>query len=158
MMQVFVFCILLTTYLQYGTSLQSSLQSLPHPFTSPRSVGASISSSKTAILSTPEQSNSDPSTDHIDPTETFLPVASTDRAWYSPDLATPVDTMNSVDQTWSQLEDFGELLTRYSKTSLFARAFFAGLFVGKKYLVSSCLKVWSCVYISTLFAYMPSDN
>ena len=54
----------------------------------------------------------------------------TDRAWYTPATATPVDTMNSVDQTWAQLEEFGELLTRYSKRSLFFRALFAGLFVG----------------------------
>ena len=54
----------------------------------------------------------------------------TNRAVYSADTATAVDTMNSVDQTWAQLEDFGDILTRYTKLSLFFRALFAGLFVG----------------------------
>ena len=53
-----------------------------------------------------------------------------DRASDTMEKATPVDSMNSVDETWTQLEDFGELLTRYSKKSLFFRALFAGLFVG----------------------------
>ena len=54
----------------------------------------------------------------------------TNRAMYSVDTATAVDSMNSVDQTWAQLEDFGDILTRYTKLSLFFRALFAGLFVG----------------------------
>jgi Formate/nitrite transporter len=46
------------------------------------------------------------------------------------ETAAPVDTMNSVDQTWQQLEDFGETLTQYTKDSLFLRAFAGGCFVG----------------------------
>jgi formate transporter len=38
--------------------------------------------------------------------------------------------MNSVDQTWEQLESFGEVLSQYTKRSLFFRSLFAGLFVG----------------------------
>ena len=52
------------------------------------------------------------------------------RARYDPNTATPVDSMNSIDQTWEQLEYFGDVLVNYSKTSLFCRAFAAGMFVG----------------------------
>jgi hypothetical protein len=41
-----------------------------------------------------------------------------------------VDSMNSIDQTWDQLENFGDVLVNYSKTSLFFRSFAAGIFVG----------------------------
>ena len=41
-----------------------------------------------------------------------------------------VDSMNSIDQTWDQLEYFGDVLVNYSKTSLFFRSFAAGIFVG----------------------------
>jgi len=41
-----------------------------------------------------------------------------------------VDSMNSIDQTWDQLEYFGDVLVNYSITSLFFRSFAAGIFVG----------------------------
>jgi formate transporter len=43
---------------------------------------------------------------------------------------TAIESMNSVDQTWEQLEAFGETLSRYTKQSLFFRSLFAGFFVG----------------------------
>ena len=52
------------------------------------------------------------------------------RAYYDPLTATPVDTMNSVEQTWEHLEELGEMLTRFSKSSLLLRAMAAGIFVG----------------------------
>jgi hypothetical protein len=41
-----------------------------------------------------------------------------------------IDSMNTVDETWKQLEDFGTTLTRYEKSSMFIRALAAGIFVG----------------------------
>ena len=41
-----------------------------------------------------------------------------------------IETMNSVDSTWEQLEEVGNVLTTYTVTSLFFRALFAGLFIG----------------------------
>ena len=54
----------------------------------------------------------------------------TNRALYNVETATAVDTMNSVDQTWGLLEDFGDILTRYTRLSLFFRSLYGGLFIG----------------------------
>lgn len=40
------------------------------------------------------------------------------------------ETIMGVDETWLQLEDFGSVLTRYSKSSVFFRAVTAGVFIG----------------------------
>lgn len=52
------------------------------------------------------------------------------RALYNPDTATAVDTMNSVEQTWDSLDDFGRVIVNYNHASLIARSLTAGVFVG----------------------------
>jgi formate transporter len=104
----------------YQQAVSGSLKS-PHGITSPQTPGNPVKSIKLFLS---RLKCGGPQTRKLSPLE------ATDIAWYTPATATPVDSMNSVDQTWAQLEDFGELLTRYTKRSLFFRALFAGLFVG----------------------------
>lgn len=46
------------------------------------------------------------------------------------DAPQAVDSMIPIEQNWSDLSDFGELLTKYCNLSLLARAVLAGWFVG----------------------------
>lgn len=52
------------------------------------------------------------------------------KAPYSRQTAIAVDSMNSIDEVREELAYFGNVLLNYSKTSLFFRAFVAGIFVG----------------------------
>jgi len=58
--------------------------------------------------------------------ESRLNIQTNSRAFYDPNTATPVDSMNSVDQTLRQLGEVGSVLLNYSFTSLLFRSFAAG--------------------------------
>jgi len=47
-----------------------------------------------------------------------------------PSFAVPIETMNSIDSVWTEIEEIGSTISRYTRTSLFLRALLAGIFVG----------------------------
>jgi hypothetical protein len=53
-------------------------------------------------------------------------MLSNSRAFYDPNTATPVDSMNSIDQTLRELGEAGSVLLNYSTLSLLLRATAAG--------------------------------
>lgn len=53
-------------------------------------------------------------------------MQSNSRAFYDPNTATPVDSMNSIDQTLRELGEAGSVLLNYSTLSLLLRAIAAG--------------------------------
>jgi formate/nitrite transporter FocA (FNT family) len=63
-------------------------------------------------------------------TTNMHPVISLRTSALKAEVAVRTETLMGVEETWLQLEDFGSVLTRYSKSSLFFRAVTAGVFIG----------------------------